>query len=176
MHSVSFWLEKDQKVHKREWHFMLLAPLLAEIKYPVDLFVRFQPQADELGVPDWDPEQYELLVFWVADERAASGYGRRDEIALDGVGVDKDDRGATITTTTMPPSPPPTRVLALGVAELRAMLEAMERRHWNDIFYARERGPAEREDGEEEGVRGRARRPPFGNVAGLVMNMRNMEI
>ena len=73
--------------------------------------------------------------------------------------------------TTAAAAPP--RVLALGVEELKAMLEAMERRHWNATIHARERGPEDRGDEDEAGA---GARRPADDVAGIVASKHSMGI
>ncbi|KAK9415434.1 hypothetical protein SUNI508_10458 [Seiridium unicorne] len=121
MHVLSIWLEVDWTVHKFHFTFANSSVLIAQIRYPADIFVLPQPYADRLAITSWDMDEWELKLYWMWERWPA----REDE-----------DRHLHRLLEGQE------RLEEWSTAQLECTLHDMAHREWNDVIFVRDVSPA----------------------------------
>lgn len=104
-------------MHRFDHAFANSSVLIAQLIYPVDVFVLLQPYADQLGLSNWDMDDYEVQLFLMKkgsnpheDEEKQLSSLLESQIKLDGV----------------------------RTAQLERILHEMSRRAWIDVIFIRD--------------------------------------
>lgn len=67
MPCLNIWIEIGWDIHKFRHHFGNSSVLIAQLVYPVDIFVLLQPYADQLGLSDWDTDDHAMYLYFLRD-------------------------------------------------------------------------------------------------------------